>query len=181
MKKTAIVTALVVAMIALVAFMVSVVSAAPSAPAQKVTFTKTASDETPTVGDVFTFTLFFAPTTELTQDVDIMITDYNPEPAYLSIIPGSVGGGAEYSPTLDAVVWDGWLVVGSSGLAIPYQVEVTGIPAASLSSGYVITNTATLFDQADPGSLPTATAEASIQIMPRQIFLSLVMRNWDSD
>jgi hypothetical protein len=176
MKRTAIVAAVTVVAVALVVLMVSVVSAAPSAPAQKATFTKSASDGTPKVGDIFTFTLFFAPTTELTQNVDIMITDYNPAPAYLSIIPGSVGGGAEYSPTLDAIVWDGWLVVGSSGLYIPYQVEVTGIPTTSLSSGYVITNTATMVDQGTSEVL--ATAEASIQIMPRQILLPLVMRNY---
>jgi len=156
--------------------MVSVVSAAPSAPAQKATFTKSASDGTPKVGDVFTFTLFFAPTEELTQNVDIMITDPNPAPAYLEILTDTIGGGAEYSPTLDAVVWDGWLVMPSAGLTLTFQTEVTGIPTTSLSSGYVITNTATMVDQGTSEVL--ATAEASIRIMPRQILLPLVMRNY---
>ena len=178
MKKTTVVLSIVVAAVALAALMLSVASAAPSAPAQQVVFTKTASNPAPRVGEILTFTWTISPTAEMTQSMGVRVTDPNPASAYLEILTPTITGGATYSATIDSVVWDGTLIVGTLPLPVSFQVRVTGIPTTALASGYVVTNTATMVDMSTPGSLPDTEAEAIIRIMPLRVFLPFVCRNY---
>lgn len=186
MKRTAVILSVVVAAMALVALMLSVASAAPSAPTQsqdfrdRVVFTKTVSTETPVVGEVFTFTLQFHTTSVETQTVYVRVTDPNPDDRYLKIItaPTTIRGGAWYSPTIKSIVWEGEFGPSTIPDDVTFQVQVTGIPNTALAAGYLVTNTATMIDLTGVGSLPDGTAKATIRIMPRRIFLPLVLRNY---
>jgi len=163
----------------LAALMLSVASAAPSAPARRFEFNKEASNSTPYVGDILTFTLNISPTAQLTQLTWIRVTDPNPAPAYLNILTDTIMGGAEvYSPTFNGVIREFTLTVGTLPQQISFQVEVTGIPTTALTSWYPVANIATITDASGVGSLPTAMAEAGIRIMPRRVMLPLVLRNY---
>ena len=62
----------------------------------------------------------------------------------------------------------------------PYPVRVL-TPASvlrTLAAGYPVTNTAVLVDLAMPGSLPEATAEAAIRVLPLRIFLPVVVKDY---
>jgi hypothetical protein len=180
MKKTTVVLSIAVAAMAVAALMLSVASAAPSAPAQKVVFTKSASNPAPRVGEILTFTWSISPTAAMTQSMEVRVTDPNPASAYLEILTPTITGGAYYSSTLDGVVWDGTLTVGTLPSPVSFQVRVTGIPTTALASGYVVTNTATIVDLATAGSLPGGIAKAAIRIMPWRVFLPFVCRNLGS-
>lgn len=182
MKKTIVTLSIVLAAVMLTALMLSVASAAPAAPAQKVEFTKTASNPAPRVGEILTFTWTISPTAEMTQSMGVRVTDPNPASAYLEILTPTITGGAYYSATIDAVIWEGTLTAGSLPLPVSFQVRVTGIPTTALTSGYEVTNIATMVDMEKPGSLPPGSvpANATIRIMPRRIFLPLICRNYSS-
>jgi len=177
MKKTMVTLSVVLAAVMLAALMLSVASAAP---AQKIVFTKTASNPAPRVGEILTFTWTISPTAVMTQSMGVRVTDPNPAPAYMEILTPTITGGAYYSSTLDGVVWEGTLVSVTLPSPVSFQVRVTGIPTTALASGYVVTNTATMVDMATAGTLPEAdaTAEAVIRIMPLRIFLPLICRNY---
>ncbi len=164
----------------LAALMLSVASAAPSAPEQRFTFTKEASNKTPYVGDILTFTLDISPTAQLTQLTWIRVTDPNPAPAYLKILTDTIiGGAAVYSPAFNGVIREFTLTVGTVRQQLSFQVEITGMPATALTSGHPVTNTARIVDASGAGSLRVPiTAEAGIRIMPRRIMLPLVLRNY---
>jgi hypothetical protein len=153
-------------------------SAAPVAPTQRVAFTKEASDATPDIGETFTFTLRFNPVPTETEELQVRVIDPNPAPDYMEIISDPVTGGAEYSPTIDAIVWEGTLLPGTQPVVIAFQVRATGIPSTAVPAGYPVINTATMVDLAMPGSLPETTAEAAIRILPLRIFLPIVVRNY---
>ena len=148
----------------LAVFMGLLTSAAPSAPAQKIDFAKTASNPNPRVGEIFTFTWTISPTAEMTQAMRVRVTDPNPAPLYLEILTPTITGGAFYSATIDGVVWEGTVIVGSLPSPVSFQVRVTGIPTTAPESGYVVTNTAEMIDMSAPGSLPETKAEAAIRI-----------------
>jgi spore coat protein U-like protein len=174
-----VVRSITLAAIALLVLMLSVASAAPAAPTQRVTFTKQASDATPRVGETLAFTLSFNTVSTQTQALQVRVIDPNPAPGYLEIISSSITGGAAYSPTIDAVVWEDTLFpAGTQPQVIAFQVRATGIPSSALAAGHPVTNTATLIDLAMPGTLPEATAEAAIRIMPYQVFLPVVAKNY---
>jgi uncharacterized repeat protein (TIGR01451 family) len=187
---------LCLAIAGLAVFMGLLVSAAPSAPAQRatftkgtsngqdlanagrvpikvaqqVTFTKETSDPTPCVGETFTFTLSFYNTS--TETLDVRVTDPNPAPAYLDILTPTITGGAFYSPTIDGVVWEGVLGVGSLPIKITFEMRATGIPSTGLANGYVVTNTATMVDMSASGSLPDQTAQVTICIVAPDLVLT---------
>ncbi len=155
----------------------SVNAASAPAPVQQVESTKTASNPTPRVGEVLTFTLHFRNAS--TETLEVRVTDPNPARSYLEILPPTIQEGAEYSPTINGVVWEGPLVHSpTTWVTITYQVQVTGMPTTALAAGLPVTNTATLVDLATSGSLPGGTAEAPIRIVPWRTFLPLVARNY---
>lgn len=178
MKRIAVILSVLGATVALAALMLPVASAAPSAPAQRVDFTKETSSSTPHVGEILTFTLRFSSASGETQAIYVRVADPNPAPAYLEILTPTITGGAWYSPTIDGVVWKGMVVPASGATAVTFQVQVTSMPAAAMTTGYPVTNTATMIDLAKPGSLPEQTAQAAIHIAPMRIFLPLVVRNY---
>jgi uncharacterized repeat protein (TIGR01451 family) len=179
MKKGIVILSILVATVALAMLMLSVASAAPSAPAQRVTLTKTTSNPTPRIGEIFTFTLGFNTTSEATQTIQVRVTDPNPASAYLRILTPTITGGGTYSATIDGVVWEGALQPGgASPQVVTFQVQVTDIPAAALATGYPVTNTVTMVDLVTPGSLPETTAQVQVRIMPLRLFLPLVLRNY---
>jgi len=120
----------------------------------------------------------------MTLPIQVRVTDPNPDPSYLKIITSSIGGGAQYTSTIggtgpEGIVWEGVLVPGSLPLPIAFQVQVTGIPTTALAAGHLVTNTATIADVNEPGSLPNVPdAKAPIRIMPQRIFLPLVLKNF---
>lgn len=158
----------------------------PAPPEDRIVFTNTASNETPIVGHILTFTLQFYTTSVQTQTVHVRVTNPNPAPSYLKIItaPATIGGGAWYSPTIggqghggsavDGIVWEGEFGPGTIPDAVTFQVQASGLPTTSLSIGYPLTNTATMIDLA--GTLPDGTAEAAIRIMPRRLFLPAIIK-----
>jgi hypothetical protein len=93
-------------------------------------------------------------------------------------VGGELAGTLSYSPTVQAVVWEGELGPGSSVVPIVFQVEVTGIPTTAMANGHPVTNTATMIDIGELGSLPYQMAERAIRIMPAKSYLPLVMRNY---
>ena len=99
----------------------------PQAPASsRVTFMKGASNLTPRVGEVFTFTLDFETTGAETESIHILMVDKNPAPAYLEILPDRIKGGATYIHAIDAVAWEGVLQPGGANpQEVTFQVEVT--------------------------------------------------------
>jgi hypothetical protein len=152
--------------------------AAPAPPTQRVTFTKEASDATPHVGETLAFTLSLNTVPTQTQELQVRLIDPNPAPNYLEIISDSITGGAAYSPTIDAVVWQDTLFpAGTQPQVIAFQMRVTGIPPSGVAVGYPVTNTAVLVDLNAPGTLPEAAAEAGIRISPRRVFLPTVIKN----
>ncbi len=155
-----------------------VASAAPADPEQRVVFNKTASNATPHIGEVFSFTLTFGSAPTETETLQVIVIDPNPAPSYLDIIPDQITGGAEYSSTIDAVVWQGTL---DPAVTLPhiveFQMQVTGIPPSALAGGFVVNNVATMNDLADPGSLPEETAEASIRITALKERLPIILKN----
>jgi hypothetical protein len=152
--------------------------ATPVAPAQRVVFTKEASDATPHLGETLTFTLSLNTVPTQTQELQLRVIDPNPAPNYLDIISDSITGGAAYSPTIDAVVWENTLFpVGTQPRVIAFRVRITGIPPSGVAAGYPVTNTAMLIDLAMTGSLPEATAEAGIRISPLGVFLPTVIKD----
>jgi len=120
----------------------------------------------------------------MTLPIRVRVTDRNPAPSYLKIITQTITGGANYTSTIggtgpEGVVREGVLIPGSLPSPIAFQVKVTGIPSTALVAGYPVTNTATIVDRNEPGSLPNVPdAIAPIRIMPRRIFLPLVLRNY---
>jgi hypothetical protein len=159
--------------------MFSVASAAPAVPTQRVTFTKQVSDATLQVGETCAFTLNFHSVPTQTLALQVRVIDPNPAPSYLEIISSSITGGAYYSPTIDAVIWEDTLFpAGTQPQAIAFRVRATGIPSSALAAGYPVTNTAMLIELTMPGTLLEATAEAAIRIMPSRIFLPLVAKNY---
>lgn len=143
----------------------------------RVAFTKGASNLTPHVGEVFTFTLEFNTTGAETEPIHILMVDENPAPSYLQILSDMIKGGAIYIEAIDAVVWEGVLQpAGSLPQKVTFQVEVAGVPPSPLPPGYPVTNTAAIADLAKPGSLPEAEAEITIRLMSanRWIFLPFI-------
>lgn len=178
MSRIATSLSILLATITLAALMLVLASAAPAAPAQRVTFTKEANNLTPLVGETFTFTLNFNSASTETQELQVRVTDPNPEPEYLKIITNSITGGATYSPTIDAVVWEGTLFpAGTQPQVVAFQLQVTGYPTAALASGYSFTNAATLVDMVTPGTLPEVTAEAAVRVSPLRLFLPFMGKN----
>ena len=173
MQRHAIALSVIVALMALTALMLSIVSAGTaSAPAQQVEFTKAASDPTPRLGEVLTFTLRFCNVS--TETLEVRVADPNPAPAYLVIITPTITGDAEYSPTIGGLVWEGTLVHSPpTWVTVTYQMQVTGIPTTALAAGLAVTNVATMVDLATAGSLPGGMATAPIRIMPVRVFLPL--------
>ena len=179
MKEIVVILSIVVIALALMVLALSVASAAPSAPAQRVTFTKETSNPTPRVGEIFTFTLSFRTIEAETQTIQVRVTDPNPAPSYLEILTPTITGGAWYSPAIDGVVWEGTLQpAGAQPQAVVFQVQGTGIPTTVLATGYSVTNTAMMIDQATPGSLNEIRAEEPIRIMPMWLFLPTVMNDY---
>jgi hypothetical protein len=150
--------------------------AAPSAPQQYVFFNKTTSNPLPQPGETFTFRLMFGLAQTATQSIDVRVIDRNPAPDYLKILTGTITGGAFYSSTIDGVVWEGRLAVGTLGYGFEFQAQVTGIPTTALADGYTVTNRAEMFNLTTPGSLPEATAQVQFRIMPRRIWLPVTLR-----
>jgi len=133
-------------------------------------FTKSTSNDRPRVGEVFTFTWAISPTAHMTQSIQVRVTDPNPAPSHLEILTSTITGGATYSPTIggtgpEGIVWEGLLVVGTLPQVVSYQMEVTGV----LTTAMPVTNTAYMVDLVTPGSLPEATAEVGITIMPAML------------
>jgi hypothetical protein len=179
MKRIAAGLSVMVAALALVALTLSSTSAAMSAPVQRITFTKEASNPTPRVGEAFTFTLSFSTTEAETQTIRVRVIDPNPAPLHLKILTPTITGGAWYSPTTDSIVWEGALQpAGTQAQAVAFQVQGMGIPAEALTAGYWVTNTAMMIDLATPGSLNEIRAEEPIRMMPAQLFLPIVTRNY---
>ena len=149
------------------------------APASsRITFTKDTSNLTPRVGEVFSFTLAFNTAATETLPIQVRMTDQNPAPTYLEIL--KIEGGAEYSPTIDAVVWEGMLQpAGALPQKVTVQMKVTSIPPGALPDGYEVTNTAWIADLATPGSLPETMAEITIRLMPASNFLPLIRKDYD--
>jgi hypothetical protein len=175
MKRAVVILSILGAVLAMVALTLSVASAAPSAPVQQVTFTKETSDSTPQIGDVFAFTLNIANVS--TETLELRVVDPNPAPMYLRFLTDTLPGTLIFSPTIQAVIWEGEVGPGSAVGPLIFQVEVTGIHSTAVKSGYVVTNTATMMDIGVPGSLPTQTAERAIRIMPAQSFLPFVAKD----
>ncbi|TET51407.1 MAG: DUF11 domain-containing protein [Anaerolineales bacterium] len=173
MKRVAVSVGAAGAAVVLLVLMVAVVDAAPAIPT--VSFSKSASSSSLQVGDVFSFTLVFSNTSS--DPLTARVMDPNPAPSCLEIISTTVTGGGVYSPTIDGVVWEGMVGVGAGPYFVSFDVEVTGIPTATLPTGQV-TNTAQLVDLYTPSSLPTAWAEETITIEPIKVFLPLVMRSY---
>ena len=148
--------------------------AAPLSPAARVEFVKSSSDQIVRVGDTLTFTLVAYNTSD--EALQVRIADPNPTPAHLRILTGTITGGAQYSPSIDGVVWEGPLGVGAAPELVAFQMLVTGIPAP-VNESHLVVNRATLADMAVPGSLPEATAEAMISIEPWRAFAPLVSRH----
>jgi hypothetical protein len=167
---------IVAVLTALVVLMLSTVNAVPApAPVQQVEITKAASDPTPRVGEFLTFTLRFRNVS--TETLQTRVTDPNPAPAYLEILPSTIQGGATYSQAIDGVVWEGALAHSPAAwVAVSYQVQVTSIPTAGLAAGFLITNTATTVDLQNPG-VPAGEAEATVRVLPWRVFLPLVGRD----
>jgi hypothetical protein len=169
---------IIIAILMLTMILTAVVLAASPSPV----FTKTISDSTPLVGQPFTVTLNFLHS--YTTPLELRVTDPNPAPLYLTILTPTITGDAVYSPTIDAVVWEG-SVTGSSLQTVEFQMVATGMPAAAVKSGYPITNTAYIVGTGStgsipgslpPGSLPNLTASASIQVQPSKIHLPIVIK-----
>lgn len=143
----------------------------------RVPFTKTVSDPTPQVGEIVLFTLTFNTTAAETLPIQVRMSDPNPAPQYLQILPGTITGGAVYSPTLggpavDGIAWEGLLQPAAGELhTITFQAKVTNMPTAATKTGYPITNTAYLVDAVHPGSLPLEVATAEFRLMPQITFL----------
>jgi hypothetical protein len=182
--KLSIVIVVLLAVLATASFMYLSALAAPQAPAARVTFTKTASDETPTIGDIFTFTLRFNSMPTETQPINIRVTDSNPESAYLEIITDSITGGAIYSPTIDGIVWENTLEpAGTQPHTVTFMVRVTALPTVTLPvglPGFPITNIALMVDTAVPGSLPDTRAVATIYLQPHLNFLPITFKGFQS-
>jgi len=169
----------IVIVIALIAMVMTVGVLAATGP--MVTFTKKVSNATPTVGDVFTVTLEFV--NNHTEPLNVIVSDPNPARLYLSILTSTITGGAVYSPTIDAVVWNGTLNVGSLPHKVQFQMRATGIPTATIESGYPVTNTAYMSDAGSTGSLPPGSlpgslpdqviATAAIRILPKTQYISV--------
>jgi|GEM_PF-3739626 len=152
--------------------------AAPSVPQRNVFFTKTTSNPVPQPGETFTFKLLFGLTQTATQSIDVRVIDPNPAPEYLKILTDTITGGAFYSPTIDGVVWEGSLSVGTLFYGFEFQAQVTGIPTTALTTGYTVTNRAEMLNLTTPGSLPEATAQVQFRIMPRRIWLPVTLRGY---
>ena len=174
LRKHAIALSVIVALMALTALMLSIVSAGPaSVPAQQIEFTKAASNPTPHLGEVFTFTLRFCNVS--TETLEVRVTDLNPAPSYLVIITPTTG----YSPTIDGIVWEGTLGYSpTTWVTVTYQMQVLGMPTTTLAAGFAVTNVATIVDRATAESLLGGIAEAPIRIMPVRVFLPLVGRDY---
>jgi uncharacterized repeat protein (TIGR01451 family) len=146
--------------------------AVSAAPGDKVEFTKTASNSTPRVNDVFTFTLSFRNVSS--QTLQVKVTDLNPYPAYLQIISSTVTGGAVYSASVgntqvEGITWSGTLAAGAGTLPGPwtvvtYQARVIGMPGGVPS--YQLVSAAQMADLASPGSLPMMVAWNTITLLP---------------
>ena len=176
MKKLTTWSILAVAVV-LAALMLSTVSAAPYAAARRVDFAKGTSNLAPRLGDTFAFTLQFGSASGEQQPIYVRVVDPNPAPLYLEIVRPSITGGAWYSPTIDAVVWEGVLVPGSEPKEVTFDVQVTGIPVSALANGHPVTNIATMIDLATPGSLPEQTAQVGIRIKPLTALLPVIVKN----
>ena len=175
-----IVISILLAALILAALMFFVVSAGPAAPSPRVTFSKEVSDAAPQVGETFTVTLHFNTTEAETQTIRVRVVDPNPYPNFLTVMSDTITGGATYSPTIDGVVWQGTLFpAGTSPYEVAFQVQVTGIPTPALANGFLVINTATMNDVADPATLPEQNAVATFRIMPWRVFLPSIARNAD--
>ena len=150
----------------------------PAPPGDKIVFTNQADPQTPTVGQVVTFTLQFYTTSAQTQTVSMRVINLNPDPAHLQIItaPAAIGGGAWYSSTIDGIVWEGEFGPGVIPDAVTFQLRAGNIPTTALSAGYLITGTATMIDLS--GDLPEGKAEAAIRVMPFRIALPVVLKDF---
>jgi hypothetical protein len=164
--------------VVLAALTLTAVSAAPRAADGRVEFDKETSNSTPSVGQAFSFTLRFGLASGEGQPIRVRVVDLNPAPAYLQIVESSITGGAWYSSTIDAVVWEDMLVPGSGLTEVTFDVQVTGIPASAVADGHPVTNVATMIDLAAPGSLPEQTAQVGIRIEPMKALLPLIARNY---
>lgn len=148
----AILIVVVLAAFALASFMFL---ASKAASDDRVSFAKDVSNTTPRESEIFTYRLYFNSLETEVKTINVKITDTNPAPAYLSIIPDSVTGGAVYVPSLDGIVWEGTLEpLGTQPHTVTFQVLVADIPTNIPLTGYPITNTAYMVDTEVPGSLP---------------------------
>ena len=183
-RKLSVIIVVLLAVLATASFMYFSALAAPQAPDARVTFTKMASDETPTIGDIFTFTLQFNSMPTETQPINIRVTDRNPTPAYLEIITDSITGGAIYSPTIDGIVWENTLEpAGTQPHTITFMVRVTALPTGTLPAGlpgFPITNIALMVDTAVPGSLPDTQAEVTVYLQPHLVFEPITFKGFQS-
>jgi hypothetical protein len=153
----------------------------PQAPDKRwVEFTKTTSNETPAVGEVFSFTLDFSTWATETLAIQIRMVDPNPAPSYLEILSDTIEGGAVYSPTIgdgDGVVWEDVLGPGADPQKVTYQMRVTGIPPEALPDGYPVDAWAWIEALDNPLSEPVR-ADIIIRLMPAKIFAPIITRNY---
>jgi hypothetical protein len=177
MKRIKVTFSVVIVAVILGAFTFAAVRAAPRIADGRVDFGKETSNSAPCVGETFTFKLRFGSARGERQPIYVRVVDPNPASLYLQIVRPSITGGASYSPTIDAVVWEGMLVPGVPPIEITFDTRVTGIPVSALANGHPVTNIATMADLAKPGSLPEQTAQVDIRIQPIEAFLPLIASN----
>jgi len=165
MKKIAFLS-LAIGLITVALLMLTTASATLSAPEGPVVFTKETSNPTPELGEIYIYTLRFGISSAGSLPIDVRVTDPNPNPAHLTILPGSVTGGASYDPNSDSIVWVGRLIPGSLPNAVTFRVWVTA--PVDDPDGLVITNTASMVDTAHPGLLPLQQASVPVTIFPTE-------------
>lgn len=124
------------------------------------------------VGEVFTVTLVFE--NQWTQSRFVEVRDRNPAPQYLEILPNTITGGAYYTPTLDAVAWDGSLGIGGPAM-VSFQMRAIG------GTGRRVSNYAYLDDPLTMETLPDAQVWKDIYIGSGGlafVYLPLALHNW---
>ena len=123
------------------------------------------------VGEVCTVTLVFE--NQWTQSRFVEVRDRNPAPQYLEILPNTITGGAYYTPTLDAVAWDGSLGVGGPA-RVTFQMRAIG------GDGQRVTNNDYLDDPLTMETLPDAQVNRDIFIGGGRafVYLPFTLRNW---
>jgi len=122
-----------------------------------ITMAKAVDKTAASPGDELTYTVVV--TNDASIAVPVMVTDV--VPAHTTYVSGTVTGGAEYSETLNSILWTGE-VAGGASHTISYGVQVN----RPLTDGVLITNTATVNDLAYPGVLETNEVSTAISSSP---------------